>query len=261
EAIVTAVMNAARCWPVRVWGTDGTFHTTTEAKERWETVAAANWHALATYVGRFAPTHDALLIDIGSTTTDIIPLSSGVPHTWGKTDVERLNFAELVYTGVKRTPVCAVVNDRVCAELFADMRDVYLVLGMRPESAGTVDTSDGRPETIPFAQARLARMLGGDRSTIPEIDLVRFATRCHQRQRDMIRTGICDVLNGQQRPLDLRTVIQSGSGEFLAAQAWEQARPDASDVPVMSLTDRLGPAVAEGAPAFAVAVLAQERPL
>lgn len=260
EAIVTAVMNAAHCWPVRVWGTDGTFHTTAEAKERWETVAAANWHALATYCGQLTSIHDSLLIDVGSTTTDIIPLTSGVPYTYGTTDAERLQFSELVYTGVKRTPVCAVVNDRVCAELFADMGDVYLVLGTRRESPNTTDTADGRPETIPFALSRLARMLGGDRQTISDDDLFRFATRCHQRQRYIIAAGIREVLGGQQQPLDIRTVILSGSGEFLAEQAWQQARPEAS-ANLVSLTDRLGPAVAECAPAYAVSVLAQERPL
>ena len=44
--------------------------------------AAANWLALATFAGRFAPEGPALLIDVGSTTTDIVPLRDGrpVPH-------------------------------------------------------------------------------------------------------------------------------------------------------------------------------------
>ena len=97
-------------------------------------VAAANWHALATFAGRFAPDYGpALLIDIGSTTTDIIPIRPRRPSTYGTKDWDRLAMEELVYIGVRRTPVCAVSPERVCAECFATTQDVYLVLGLLPE--------------------------------------------------------------------------------------------------------------------------------
>lgn len=259
-AILAAVDATAGGRPVRVWSTDGRFVSPPEAAAHHLKVASANWHALATFCGRIAPTHDALLVDVGSTTTDIIPLASGVPSTYGTNDVERLTFGELVYTGVKRTPVCAVAADPKCAEFFADMRDVYLLLGLRPEAADETDTADGRPSTIPCARSRLARMLGGDRDTVSESDLLRFAEQCGHRQRDLIVGGIREVLYGQPRPLDLRTVILSGSGEFLARRALELVFP-APTMTVVSLTDTLGPAVAECAPAYALAVLAQERPL
>ena len=63
----------------RVWGTGGRFLTLEEAAEDYMVVAAANWHALATFVGRFVPEGPAVLIDTGSTTTDVIPLCDGRP--------------------------------------------------------------------------------------------------------------------------------------------------------------------------------------
>jgi (4-(4-[2-(gamma-L-glutamylamino)ethyl]phenoxymethyl)furan-2-yl)methanamine synthase len=263
-AIVNAVQVISQNKPVRFWSTDWQFRDAASAKQHWREVAAANWHALATFCGRFAPTHDALLIDIGSTTTDIIPLASGVPSTLGTTDFQRLEFCELVYTGVKRTPVFAVIQDRVCAEYFADMRDVYLVLGLRPEAQHETDTADGRPATVEAALARLARMRGGDRSMIPDDQLISFAVLCHRRQRDAIVNGVRNVLYAQKPsgvPPELRTVIVSGSGEFLAQRVLAAVFPDRTAIKIVSLAEQLGPAVAESAPAFAVAVLAQEQPL
>src|SRR5262245_36666371 len=74
EAILDAVVAAAAKLPIRVWRTDGRLVTPAEAISTPRLTAAANWHALATFAGRFAATGSALLIDIGSTTTDIIPL-------------------------------------------------------------------------------------------------------------------------------------------------------------------------------------------
>lgn len=55
---------------------------------------------------------DCILVDIGSTTTDIIPIRNGSEAARGKYDIERLNTGELVYTGMLRTNVATIV-DRV----------------------------------------------------------------------------------------------------------------------------------------------------
>src|SRR6185369_14920618 len=125
-----------------------------------------------------------LLLDIGSTTTDIIPLLDGNPCPRGRTDVERLQFGELVYTGVRRTPLCTVApvipfRDTPCpvaAELFATMLDVYLLLGDIPENAVDCHTANGRPATKSAAHDRLARMLCCDREEFTRDD-AEFAAR------------------------------------------------------------------------------------
>src|SRR5438552_10089221 len=77
NAILTAVLNVSRSRPVRVWTTDGTFVDTEEARRNHLKVASANWHALATLAGQYVPEGEAILVDVGSTTTDVIPLFKG----------------------------------------------------------------------------------------------------------------------------------------------------------------------------------------
>ena len=62
----------------------------------------ANWSATAWAVAERHP--DTLLVDIGTTSTDIIPIVSGSVAALGHTDPDRLLSGELVYTGAVRTP-------------------------------------------------------------------------------------------------------------------------------------------------------------
>jgi probable H4MPT-linked C1 transfer pathway protein len=264
-AILAAVQEAADTTPVVVWQTNGEFTDLNSAKDRPRRAAAANWHALATWAGRFVPHGKSLLIDIGSTTTDIIPLFDGRPAARGLTDVDRLVNHELVYTGLRRTPLCAVADTvtvrgqscRIAAELFATMLDAYLILGMIPEDAGDRSTADGRPATISCAHARLARMVCCDRE---EIDLAeaRSIARCFaEAQQRQLASAIDTVVNRETEKLS--AIIVAGSGEVLARKVLAEL-PAASGAPMILLTETLSPDLAEAACAYAVAVLAQEDP-
>src|SRR4051812_32682155 len=110
--------------PVHVWRTDGRFVNLDEARADLRPCAAANWLALATFAGRFALPGPALLVDVGSTTTDVVPLVDGVPTPAARTDADRLKAGELVYTGVRRTAVCALLGTGGAAEFFATTHDV-----------------------------------------------------------------------------------------------------------------------------------------
>jgi len=276
HAILDAVVRVAAGRPVRVWGTGGRFLSPEEARAVPLVVAAANWHALATFASRFAHEDGGLLIDIGSTTSDLVPLDHGLPVARGLTDVDRLARRELVYVGVRRTPVCAVAADPVCAEWFATTQDVYTVLGLLPEAPEDRDTADGRPATVEYSLARLARMLGGDRDQLDDATLVRFATRVDAHIREKLvaaaravagtaattataATAAATVTGtAPQEPTEPRTVIVSGSGEFLARRVAEEAFAGVPPRRVVSLSEELGPLVSACAPAHAVAVLAAE---
>ena len=143
--------------PAFVWRSDGSFADLAAARAEPLACAASNWLALATFAGRFAPRGHAMLLDVGSTTSDLIPLRDGVPIPAARTDLDRLRSGELVYTGVSRTPVCAVLGESVAAEWFATTLDVYLLLGDIAEDADDRRTADGRPATREHAHARLAR--------------------------------------------------------------------------------------------------------
>jgi probable H4MPT-linked C1 transfer pathway protein len=134
---------------ILVWSLEGKFLCLTDALRNPLPVAAANWLALASFAGSLVPDGNALLVDVGSTTTDIVALArGGRPLPVGLTDTERLLSGELVYSGVSRTPVAAVVRKlpyrgQLCAvssELFATTKDAYLVLGSVEESPDDLET-------------------------------------------------------------------------------------------------------------------------
>lgn len=168
--ILDAVMEAAEHREVLVWHTGGEFLSPDEAHEFPLLVAAANWHALATWAGRLAPQENALLVDIGSTTTDLIPLEQGLPMPLGRTDPERMASGELLYQGGQRTPLIGVAHSvhlgnsehPLANEVFATMWDVLLLLGELPEQVERLETANGRPATIAESRIRLARQLCGD---------------------------------------------------------------------------------------------------
>jgi hypothetical protein len=262
-AIIAAVQDAAGATPVAIWESTGQFTSPANAVQRPSSVAAANWHALATWAGRLAQRGKALLLDIGSTTTDIIPLQDGLPVSRGRTDLGRLLNHELVYSGLRRTPLCAVAQSvvvhgqpcPVAAELFATTLDVSLLLGLVPEDADDRITADGRPATIRCAHARIARMVCCDAD---EIDLAeaRSIARCFfETQAGQLAAAINEVVARDANLLE--TVIVSGSGESLARTILEECRTT-RDARLVGLADTLSPELAEAACAYAIAVLAVE---
>ncbi len=253
NAILDAVTAAAGPRPVGVWMTEGRFVGVDLARSEALRVAAANWHALATFVGRYAPAGPALLVDVGSTTTDVVPLRDGRPVNRGRTDPERLRCRELVYTGVRRTPVCALLGADGAAEWFATTRDVYLVLGLVPEVAADHDTADGRPATRSAARERLARMLCADRETCDPEEIDRLAREVARRQRDWVRAAVREVGRGP-----VPTIILAGEGEFLARQAIAE-ESELESCRVLSLAEELGADLSRAACAYALARLAAER--
>jgi probable H4MPT-linked C1 transfer pathway protein len=253
HAILDAVAAVAGDVPVHVWQTNGRLVPLAAARAYPLQAAASNWLALATFGGRYAPEGAGLLIDIGSTTTDIVPLFDGCPIPQGRTDPERLRSRELVYTGVRRTPVCALLGPAVAAEWFATTLDVYLVLGSVSENQSDHGTADGRPAIVEAAHARLARMLCANDETCSATETSDLARRARERQLGMIREALHEVTH--RLPGRLRTVIVAGSGEFLA----RAAAADLEDVAIVSLAEQLGPRISEAACAYALAMLAADQ--
>lgn len=255
-AILDAVEAVAGGLPLRVYGTDGRFTSLEEARAAPLRTASANWLALAAFAGRFAPQGPALLIDVGSTTTDIVPLIDGQPRPQGTTDLDRMRYKELVYFGVRRTPLCALMARTVAAELFATALDAYLILGMIPEEPDNHDTADGRPATLAAAHARIARAICTDLETSTESMRLDFAHLVLIRQLMGLENALGAV--AERLPGQPRTVILAGEGEFLALHGL-RAQDAFPPCPLVSLGRRLGAAVSRAACAYAVAVLAAEQ--
>jgi probable H4MPT-linked C1 transfer pathway protein len=261
EAILEALQSAADGRHTRVYANDGSVVTPLVARRRHTDVAAANWHALARYCGRFMELDVALLIDVGSTTSDVIPFRDGLPVHTALTDTQRLISGELVYSGVQRSPLCAITRkvpyrEHLCPlahEVFATTLDVYLILGDLPEDKASYWTADGRPATKPFARARLARSICADSDEFNHRDAVAVALTVAERQAELLTTAMERVLQRVDRVP--QSIVICGQGEFLARRAIEQFGLKAS---IVSLRQQLGPAISRCATAHALAVIAQE---
>lgn len=262
RAIVAATLAAASNTSIRFYQTTGEFVGADEACENHLLTAASNWHALATFAAKSCESESAILIDIGSTTTDIIPLENGRETARGRTDPERLQSGELVYTGVERSPVCAIVpylNWRgarrpVAQEFFATSGDAYLLLQQLAEDPENTNTADGKPFTRVFAEARLARMVCGDRDLISREEVQSFADQIREAQLKMLQHGLLQVIDSL--PGIPASVVLAGQGEFLTHQLVSRVIPH---VQIVSLNEKLGPVVSRCATAHALAVIARNK--
>jgi len=258
--ILRAVEAAADGRKIRVYLVDGEMVSVDVAKENPLLAAASNWHALARFACRFFRVQSGLLVDVGSTTTDLVPVFEGQVASHAVTDTERLLAGELVYSGVCHTPFSALVREvpwrgHACpgaGDCFATTADAYVVLGEVPEQLSSAATADGRSLTRRCAQARLARMICADSSTFSENDAHLVAQAVHDAQLRQLRDAAVQVASGLKQPVDCFVV--SGVGEFLArrmiCQKWPAGR-------VVSLAEELGSDASVCAPAHALAVLAR----
>jgi probable H4MPT-linked C1 transfer pathway protein len=251
--VLDAVCAAFPDTRVSVFTTAGRFLSIDAARAEPLAVAAANWAATARLVAARHST--ALLVDIGTTTTDIIPIVGGEVAATGLTDPVRLASGELVYSGALRTPVEAIVRDvpyrggtaRVSAEGFALVGDVHVWRERLKVEDYTVPTPDGRPATREFAAERIARVICADRDLLDATDIGRIADAVAAEQVATIAAAIGSVC---ARHPSLRTAVVTGLGEFIAIDA---AR--AAGLEVVSLAGEIGVDAARYAPAAAVALL------
>ena len=184
-------------------------------------IASGNWHATASFVAQHID--GGVLIDIGSTTTDIIPFSSGRLTNNGYTDHERLRDNELVYTGIIRTPVMAVVNKMFCdgqwqniaAENFSTMADIYRLTGELNEQDDMMMTADGAGKTLYDSARRLTRMVGLDLQDGDDIcPATEIAKHVADSQLEKINESLSKILS---RPGIKQTnnLVGAGAGRFL----------------------------------------------
>ncbi len=254
-AILDAVQTATKSETFRVWNNEGHLVDVTAARQSPLQIASANWLALATFAGRYASKGPALLIDIGSTTTDIVPLLDGRPVPNGRTDLERIRCWELRYTGVRRTPLCSLLAGYGAAEFFATTLDAYLLLDLLPEDPSDCNTADGRPATKAGAELRMARMLCSDLETSTRLDRLRLANLVFSNQKLLLGGSFVEVADRLDD--DPKTVIYAGEGEFLIRLALKE-QDEIPPCPAISLTLELGPDVSRAGCAYAVAMLAAE---
>lgn len=237
--IVNAVCGA---FPeARFYGTDAAFHTHAVPE-----LAAANWLASADYLHTRYP--DAVLLDIGSTTADIIPLTR-FDRLTGLTDLTRLQAGFLVYTGMLRTNIATLVRSvnldgvetPVSTEYFATSADAHLVLGHLTPEQYSCETPDKKEKSVDASLRRLARVVCADLEEIGIRGAIQIASKFWEVQRKMIltKTAYAVTQSGASR------VVVAGIGAPLFAR----------ELGGLDLTGELGP-VADALPAYAVREIA-----
>ncbi|MFO0912953.1 MAG: hydantoinase/oxoprolinase family protein [Pirellulales bacterium] len=275
---------AASGRPVRIYAVGGHWLGVDRAIREPIRVAASNWHALAQYSLRSVEQWPAWLIDIGSTTTDIIPLNQQGPAARGHTDWTRLLASELIYTGVERTPVFAVLQRPIvatgfgadiargsavgeesgqstegpirvglAAELFATMQDVYVALGDLAEAPDNRNTADNRPLTRMHSLQRLRRLLCADQTEVADSIVWEIARQAADRQTQLVADGMTEL---SRRVCVPHQIVFGGHGEFLARRALTRLGWQCE---LRRLGDRLPPQLMRAATAYAVACLATEQ--
>lgn len=255
DAMESAFPSAA----IHVYTVDGRFVAPPIARERPLSVAAANWAATARAVAVHHP--HALLVDIGTTTTDLVPIVGGQVVAMGHTDPERLTSGELLYMGALRTPTEAIAHyvplgdalAGVSAEGFALAGDVHVWRGDLDSADYSCPTPDGRPATREFAGERLARVVCADRDMLDAAAITRLADALARAQVRAIQASIQRVIAPHP---SIRVAVVTGLGAFLGEGA---AR--AANLEVVPLSRELGEAGARCAPAVAVALLLERHSL
>ncbi len=261
--ILTQLSQAFPAAPILILTVDATLTPITEAEAAPLRVAAANWAATGWMVSQLVS--DCIVIDVGSTSTSIIPIIGNRISAAGRTDLEKLMNGELVYTGSLRTNIAATVSTvplrngaaRVSSELFAQSGDVHLVLGNITEEEYTVETVDGRGKTRAEALARLARVVCADTEMLTEQEIVQISKYVHNRQVEQIADGLKQVYS-RVKPhakTELKAVVAGLGKRFLA----EKAAKLAGINEVIDLNELLRSDVATVSPAVGVALMAASK--
>jgi probable H4MPT-linked C1 transfer pathway protein len=225
----------------RFYGTDGRFHGAAVPQ-----LAAANWLASADFLRAAYP--DAVLLDIGSTTADIIPLGS-FEQLKGLTDLLRLRKGYLVYTGMLRGNIATLLQSvmldekptPLSSEYFASSADAHLVLGHITVEQYSCDTPDKKAKTTIAALRRLARAVCAEPDETGPDGAYRIAAQFWEKQKNLV----C----GQVR----KVVADSGAKQILVAGIG--APLFARELGGIDLSHELGP-YADALPAFAVREIA-----
>ncbi|MFC7053160.1 hydantoinase/oxoprolinase family protein [Hansschlegelia quercus] len=253
---------AQRLGPVSFYGGEKGF---SESAEDWRSLASANWRATAEAL---AATEGAgLLVDIGSTTADLVPFAKGRLSARGSDDAGRMATDELVYLGIARTPVMALAARMPfngawvspMAEHFATTADVFRLTGDLPEGADLHEAADGGEKTVEASARRLLRMVGADfdaETALAARALARFLSEVALRR-------FCDaaaVILARSGSAAAPVIYGAGVGRFLARRLAERLGLMYRDVGTL-WADDLADAVSSCAPAVAVARLFRSRTL
>ncbi|HJH31669.1 MAG TPA: H4MPT-linked C1 transfer pathway protein [Methanosarcinaceae archaeon] len=243
--IMDAVENAFGC-EIKYVNNEGEFNT---SHDDIQNLAAANWAASANLIG--SEVGDCVFVDVGSTTSDIIPVIDG-KHRAGYTDFSRLLRSELVYAGTLRTNIATLLDSvkvsggtcRLSSELFATTADAYLLLGDITQQIYTCETADGAGNMKNDAMRRIGRVVCADLTEIQLEDITRIAKQVKDKQVSLL----CDAISDVAGKHGLNTIAAAGIGEFMIKDAAKRLGFE-----LISVSEKWGSEISKVFPAYAAA--------
>ncbi|MCJ2026011.1 hydantoinase/oxoprolinase family protein [Methylobacterium sp. J-067] len=252
--------------PVRIFAGRAGFVAPEEAAAASFEIASANWYATAALVGRLAP--DAFVVDIGSTTADLIPVIGGRPAATGYSDAERLETGELVYTGVVRTPLIGLTDHapflgrrtRLMTETFAHAADVYRILGDLPPEADQQGTGDRKGKSVAESETRLARIVGRDRGEGDAPAWAALAGHFAESQLRLLHDAAATLLSRPDLPAGA-PLVTCGAGAFVGdrlAVRLGRSRTGLADLLAARAGEAASTWISTCGPAVAVGLIAED---
>ncbi|HET7524888.1 MAG TPA: hydantoinase/oxoprolinase family protein [Burkholderiaceae bacterium] len=267
EQLATGLGAALRLYVAGARG--GFWVAAADAARHWQAIASANWLASATWAA--ASVGDGVLVDIGSTTTDLVALRQGRVASRAFGDAQRLASGELVYLGVVRTPLCALARQvpfgchevNVMNEFFATSADVYRLTAELDPAHDQQPAADNGAKTLAATRQRLARVIGRDADDADESQWLALARFWREQQVEQTAAQLTRVSRAHEVPPQA-PLVATGCGAFLVADLARRCNR-----PVRRFADdtvplaRDAPAALLGwlsvcAPAVAVALLAND---
>ncbi|HIQ39130.1 MAG TPA: hypothetical protein EYH53_03890 [Methanothermococcus okinawensis] len=253
ENILNSVERAFPDKDIYVFDVDGNFLEVDVAKRRYIKVSASNWTATAYFVMKDI-CDNCILVDMGSTTTDIIPIKDGEILA-EETDLKRLMNNQLVYVGALRTPLSFLTNTvifrgfktNISSEYFSITGDINLILNKINLEDYTCDTPDGVPVDRESCMRRVARILCSDLEEVNEEEILDISLQLYRKLLNMVRSNL-DCVSERYK---IKDVVITGLGERILKEALE-------GYSIISIGERYGKEVSLSTPSFAVAKLLED---
>jgi len=256
EGVEDILKTVERAFPnkeIYVFDVEGNFLDLDAARRNYIKVSASNWTATAHFVIRDI-CNNCVLVDMGSTTTDVIPIREGKVLA-EKRDLKRLMSNQLVYVGALRTPLSFLsrtvtfrgYETNISSEYFSITGDINIILSKIGEEDYTCDTPDGAPVDRESCMRRVARILCSDLEELRKEEILDISHQLYSKLLDIIRYNVDQV---SQR-YGIEDVVITGLGEGILREALEGYR-------ILSIGEKYGREVSLCTPSFAVAKLLED---
>ncbi|WP_423793045.1 (4-{4-[2-(gamma-L-glutamylamino)ethyl]phenoxymethyl}furan-2-yl)methanamine synthase [Methanocaldococcus indicus] len=247
--IITKIKSVFNC-PIYILDVNGNFLTPEEAIKNYLNVSASNWVASAKFISEFVK-ESCIFVDMGSTTTDIIPIKDKNILA-EKTDLDRLMNNQLLYVGTLRTPLHFLANKikfrnrltNISSEYFSITADISLILGKISIDDYTCDTPDNGKKDLDGCLTRLARVLCADRELICDDELIYLAKTFYNKLINLIK----EEVDSNIKRYNIDDIVITGLGEEILKDALKGYN-------IVSIKEKYNKEVSLALPSFSVANL------